>query len=141
MLVATSSLSCRLVMFCIHLEGTERRDRGSQVFLRPDGCFFEVGRQTWLGLGRDSDRGDIDRTGGKKKKKTKHQGQGASLSPTRVCNGVVSVCECVCLERLYTLQRNGAPIQDRRPFYRTVSIYTRLFWRFVWISECIYHRF
>lgn len=50
-------------------------------------------------LGSDWDAtvtgGDIDRTGGKKKKK--HQGQGASQSPTRVCNGVVSVCECVCV--------------------------------------------
>lgn len=61
----------------------------SGVFYALMAVFFEVGREIWLRLGRDSDRGDIDRTGGKK---TKHQGQGASQSSTRVCNGVVIVC-------------------------------------------------
>lgn len=50
--------------------------------------FFLVGR---LGLDWDATvtGGDIDRTGGKNKTSGP---KGASQSPTRVCNGVVSVC-------------------------------------------------
>lgn len=49
------------------------------------GCYFMEGGWTWLGLGRDSDSGDIDRTGGKKKKKKNIRAKGpVCLQPVYV---------------------------------------------------------
>lgn len=76
-------------MFCINLEETERRERSSQGFLRPGGCFL---RQVDK-LGSDW---DAIVTGGTSIAREEKKQNIRAKGPVSLQHGYVTVCVSVC---------------------------------------------